>query len=79
MVQSHASFNEFTENLHYYGRRLAKLRVDTRQVARSLEISDRIAMRYAGVAPVIRTVLFASDAEFARCAAGSNIATSLLP
>ena len=43
MVQSHADFNEFTENLHYYGRRLAKLRVDTRQVARSLEIYQRIA------------------------------------
>ncbi len=38
MVQSHSDFNEYTENLHYYGRRLAKLRVDTRQVARSLEI-----------------------------------------
>jgi signal transduction histidine kinase len=43
MVASHANFNEFTENLHYYGRRLAKLRVDTRQVARSLEIYQRIA------------------------------------
>jgi signal transduction histidine kinase len=43
MVQSHSDFNEFTENLHYYGRRLAKLRVDTRQVARSLEIYQRIA------------------------------------
>src|SRR6266513_5152289 len=43
MVQSHADFNEYTENLHYYGRRLAKLRVDTRQVARSLEIYQRIA------------------------------------
>ena len=43
MVQSHADFNEFTENLHYYGRRLAKLRVDIRQVARSLEIYQAIA------------------------------------
>ena len=43
MVQSHSAFNEYTENLHYYGRRLAKLRVDTRQVARSLEIYQRIA------------------------------------
>ena len=43
MVMSHADFNEFTENLHYYGRRLAKLRVDTRQVARSLEVYQRIA------------------------------------
>jgi signal transduction histidine kinase len=46
MVQSHADFNEFTENLHYYGRRLAKLRVDTRQVARSLEIYQRIASSF---------------------------------
>jgi signal transduction histidine kinase len=46
MVQSHANFNEFTENLHYYGRRLAKLRVDTRQVARSLEIYQRIASSF---------------------------------
>ena len=46
MVASHADFNEFTENLHYYGRRLAKLRVDTRQVARSLEIYQRIASSF---------------------------------
>jgi signal transduction histidine kinase len=43
MVVSHADFNEFTENLHYYGKRLAKLRVDTRQVARSLEIYQKVA------------------------------------
>jgi len=46
MVMSHADFGEFTENLHYYGRRLAKLRVDTRQVARSLELYQRIAARF---------------------------------
>jgi signal transduction histidine kinase len=46
MVMSHADFNEFTENLHYYGRRLAKLRVDTRQVARSLEIYQKIAASF---------------------------------
>ena len=46
MVMSHADFNEFTENLHYYGRRLAKLRVDTRQVARSLEVYQRIAATF---------------------------------
>ncbi len=50
MVMSHANFNEFTENLHYYGRRLAKLRVDTRQVARSLEIYQRIASTFIGEA-----------------------------
>jgi signal transduction histidine kinase len=46
MVMSHADFNEFTENLHYYGRRLAKLRVDTRQVARSLEVYQKIASSF---------------------------------
>jgi signal transduction histidine kinase len=46
MVMSNADFNEFTENLHYYGRRLAKLRVDTRQVARSLEIYQKIAASF---------------------------------
>lgn len=40
---SHSDFNEFTENLYYYGQRLAKLRVDTRQVAHSLEIYQKIA------------------------------------
>jgi signal transduction histidine kinase len=40
---SHLDFNEFTENLSYYGQRLAKLRVDTRQVARSLEIYQQVA------------------------------------
>ena len=42
--------------LYYYGKRLAKLRVDTRQVARSLEIYQNIAapVRCAGIwrAPV---------------------------
>src|SRR6266513_249930 len=46
MVQSHADFGEFTENLHYYGRRLAKLRVDTRQVWRSLVIYQGIAASF---------------------------------
>jgi len=40
---SHSDFSRFTENLYYYGKRLAKLRVDTRQVARSLEIYQKIA------------------------------------
>jgi len=43
---SHSDFSQFTENLSYYGQRLAKLRVDTRQVARSLEIYQRIAAPY---------------------------------
>jgi len=40
---SHSDFSQFNENLYYYGQRLAKLRVDTRQVARSLEIYQKIA------------------------------------
>lgn len=40
---SHSDFAEFNDNLCYYGKRLAKLRVDTRQVARSLEIYQKIA------------------------------------
>jgi signal transduction histidine kinase len=47
MMFSHSDFAEFTDNLCYYGKRLAKLRVDTRQVARSLEIYQKI------VGPVI--------------------------
>jgi signal transduction histidine kinase len=46
MMFSHSDFNEFSENLCYYGKRLAKLRVDTRQVARSMEISQKIAIPY---------------------------------
>ena len=46
MMFSHSDFAEFTENLCYYGRRLAKLRVDTRQVARSLEIYQKIAVPF---------------------------------
>jgi signal transduction histidine kinase len=46
MLFSHSDFNEFTENLCYYGRRLAKLRVDTRQVARSLELYQKAAVPY---------------------------------
>ncbi|HEX9254815.1 MAG TPA: hypothetical protein VF938_04695, partial [Candidatus Angelobacter sp.] len=37
MLFSHSDFNQFTDNLYHYGQRLAKLRVDTREVARSLE------------------------------------------
>ncbi len=44
MMFNHSDFAEFTESLCYYGRRLAKLRVDTRQVARSLEIYQKIAV-----------------------------------
>jgi signal transduction histidine kinase len=43
MLFSHSDFNQFTDNLYHYGQRLAKLRVDTREVARSLEIYQKIA------------------------------------
>ena len=43
MLFSHSDFAQFTDNLYYYGQRLAKLRIDTREVARSLEIYQKIA------------------------------------
>ncbi|HVJ04816.1 MAG TPA: GAF domain-containing sensor histidine kinase [Candidatus Saccharimonadales bacterium] len=43
MLFSHSDFNQFTDNLYHYGQRLAKLRVDTREVARSLEIYLQVA------------------------------------
>lgn len=43
MLFSHSDFTQFNDNLYHYGQRLAKLRVDTREVARSLEIYQRIA------------------------------------
>jgi signal transduction histidine kinase len=46
MLFSHSDFNQFNDNLYYYGQRLAKLRVDTRQVARSVEIYQQIAGPY---------------------------------
>lgn len=46
MLFSHSDFSQFTENIYYYGQRLAKLRVDTRQVARSVEIYQQIAAPY---------------------------------
>jgi signal transduction histidine kinase len=46
MLFSHSDFNQFTENLYHFGQRLAKLRVDTREVARSLEIYQKIASPY---------------------------------
>ena len=35
---SQSDFGAFFENLHYFGTRLAKLQIDTRAVARSLEL-----------------------------------------
>lgn len=43
---SHSDFQAFNENLFYYGTRLAKLNVDTRAVARSLEIYTDVAEPY---------------------------------
>jgi signal transduction histidine kinase len=40
------NFSAFFENLHYYGSRLAKLNVDTRAVARSLEFGHDICEVY---------------------------------
>jgi signal transduction histidine kinase len=43
---SHSDFNAFFENLHYFGTRLAKLQIDTRAVARSLELYQELAAPY---------------------------------
>jgi len=43
---SHSDFRTFNENLFYYGTRLAKLGIDTRAVARSLEIYTDVAEPY---------------------------------
>jgi signal transduction histidine kinase len=50
MLFSHSDFNQFTDNLYHFGQRLAKLRIDTRQVARSLEIYQKIAAPYVAQA-----------------------------
>jgi signal transduction histidine kinase len=50
MLFSHSDFNQFTDNLYHYGQRLAKLRVDTREVARSLEIYQKIAAPFVSEA-----------------------------
>ncbi len=46
MLFSHSDFSQFTENLYYYGSAWPSLRVDTRQVARSLEIYQKTAAPY---------------------------------
>jgi signal transduction histidine kinase len=43
---SRGDFDGFFENLHYYGTRLAKLQLDTRAVARSLELEHDICETY---------------------------------
>ncbi len=42
----HSDFSTFSENLNYYGTRLSKLRMDTREVARSLELYLEICDPY---------------------------------
>jgi len=68
MMFSHSDFDEFSENLCYYGKRLAKLRVDTRQVARSLEIYQKIA------APFLAQVF--GDRRFQMIAALETLASA---
>ena len=41
-IFSHGDFDVFTENLNYFGTRLAKLQIDTRAVARSLELYQEL-------------------------------------
>jgi len=57
VIFSHSDFDQFNDNLCYYGRRLAKLRVDTRQVARSLEpsIDDAFGERRVQVRAALET------------------------
>jgi signal transduction histidine kinase len=43
---SHSDFSAFFENLHYFGTRLAKLQIDTRAVARALELYQELAAPY---------------------------------
>lgn len=45
-IFSHGDFDVFTENLNYFGTRLAKLQIDTRAVARSLELYQDICVPY---------------------------------
>lgn len=45
---SHQDFSEFFENLAYFGTRLAKLDLDTRLIARSLELYQSLCEPYLG-------------------------------
>ncbi len=46
LLFSHSDFGAFFENLHYFGTRLAKLQVDTRAVARALELYQELSAPY---------------------------------
>src|SRR5512147_1219571 len=45
-IFAHGDFDTFAENLNYYGTRLAKLQIDTRAVARSLELYQEICASF---------------------------------
>src|SRR5512141_1594795 len=45
-IFSHGDFDVFAENLNYFGTRLAKLQIDTRAVARSLELYQELCAPY---------------------------------
>jgi signal transduction histidine kinase len=42
-IFAHGDFDTFAENLQYFGTRLAKLQIDTRAVARSLELYQEVS------------------------------------
>lgn len=56
-IFAHGDFDVFTENLTYFGTRLAKLQIDTRAVARSLELYQELC------APYIRKIYTSADTE----------------
>ena len=45
-IFAHGDFDTFAENLQYFGTRLAKLQIDTRAVARSLELYQEICAAF---------------------------------
>src|SRR5512133_2887475 len=45
-IFAHGDFETFAENLNYYGTRLAKLQIDTRAVARSLDLYQEVCGQF---------------------------------
>src|SRR6185369_7317634 len=45
-IFAHGDFESFAENLNYYGTRLAKLQIDTRAVARSLDLYQEVCAQF---------------------------------
>jgi hypothetical protein len=74
LLFSHSDFSQFNENLYYYGQRLAKLRVDTREVAHSLEIYQKIMAPY--IAKTFGERRFQVTAALETLASASFIAVS---